>query len=47
MSPFGKDFYRALVIGFLIGCAGMALSINSVVAHAHAASIGPIVGIGH
>jgi hypothetical protein len=36
MTPFGKDFYRALAIGFLIGCAGMALSVNSAVVHAKA-----------
>lgn len=34
MQPFGKDFYRALVIGFLIGCAGMALSVGSVATQA-------------
>jgi hypothetical protein len=37
MKPFGKEFYRALAIGFLIGCAGMALSVNSVAVHARAA----------
>lgn len=36
MQPFGKDFYRALVIGFLIGCAGMALSVGSVATQAMA-----------
>jgi len=36
MQPFGKDFYRALVVGFLIGCAGMALSVGSVATHAAA-----------
>ncbi len=44
MSPFGKDFYRALVIGFLIGCAGMALSANGLAVHANAAPAGPIAG---
>ena len=41
MQPFGKDFYRALVIGFLVGCAGMALSVNGVAGHASAA---PVLG---
>ena len=45
MKPFGKDFYRALVIGFLIGCAGMALSVNGVAVRAHAAQASPIAGI--
>jgi hypothetical protein len=47
MSPFGKDFYRALVIGFLIGCAGMALSVSGVAVHAHAVPTGAIAGINH
>lgn len=36
MKPFGKDFYRALAIGFLIGSVGMALSVNGLTAHARA-----------
>jgi len=36
MTPFGKEFYRALAIGFLIGCAGMAMSVTGAVLHAHA-----------
>ena len=44
MKPFGKDFYRALVIGFLIGCAGMALSVNGVAVRAHAAPVSSIAG---
>jgi hypothetical protein len=39
MTPFGKDFYRALAIGFLIGCAGMALHANGLASHARAASV--------
>ena len=35
MAPFGKEFYRALAVGFLIGCAGMALSTTGVAVHAH------------
>lgn len=38
MNPFGKDFYRALAIGFLIGCAGMAFSVGSSAVHAHSAT---------
>jgi hypothetical protein len=38
MTPFGKEFYRAMAIGFLIGCAGMALSVNGLTSHAHAAA---------
>jgi hypothetical protein len=38
MKPFGKEFYRALAIGFLIGCAGMALNANGVVGYAQAAT---------
>ena len=38
MTPFGKEFYRALAIGFLIGCAGMALNANGVVGYAQAAT---------
>jgi len=38
MSPFGKDFYRALAIGFLIGCAGMALSVSNMAVHARDAA---------
>jgi len=37
MKPFGKEFYRAMAIGFLIGCAGMALSVSGVAVHARAA----------
>jgi hypothetical protein len=37
MKPFGKEFYRALAIGFLIGCAGFALSMNGIAVHARAA----------
>jgi hypothetical protein len=39
MGPFGKDFYRAMAIGFLIGCAGMALSVNGMTSHARAAAV--------
>ena len=38
MKAFGKEFYRALAIGFLIGCAGMALSANGVATHARSAT---------
>ena len=38
MKPFGKEFYRALAIGFLIGSVGMALSVNGLAAHAHAST---------
>jgi hypothetical protein len=37
MKPFGKEFYRAMAIGFLIGCAGMALSVSGVAVHARTA----------
>jgi|GEM_PF-3566398 len=37
MGPFGKDFYRALAIGFLIGCIGMAINSSGVVGQAEAA----------
>lgn len=37
MKPFGRDFFRALAIGFLIGCAGMAFSVSGVALHAHSA----------
>lgn len=30
MKPFGKEFYRALLIGFLLGSAGMALTANGI-----------------
>jgi len=36
MAPFGKDFYRALMIGFLIGCVGMAMSVGGAAVHARA-----------
>jgi hypothetical protein len=35
MAPFGREFYRALAIGFLIGCAGMALSATGGAVQAH------------
>jgi hypothetical protein len=38
MKLFGKDLYRALALGFLVGCAGMALNANSMVGHAQAAT---------
>ena len=38
MQPFGKQFYHALAIGFLIGSLGMALSANGLSSHAHAAA---------
>ena len=38
MKAFGKEFYRALAIGFLIGCAGMVLAANGVASHAHPAA---------
>ncbi len=44
MQPFGKDFYRALAIGFLVGCAGMALSVNGVAGHASAAPVMAHIG---
>ena len=47
MKPFGKDFYRALAIGFLIGCAGMALSVNSAVVHAKSAAISKTAILAH
>ena len=37
MNLFGKDFYRALMIGFLIGTAGVGLSVGS--AQLHAATV--------
>ncbi len=37
MHPFGKDFYRALAIGFLIGSVGMALSVDGIAVHARSA----------
>ncbi len=37
MTPFGKDFFRALLIGFLIGCVGMAINANGFADHAMAA----------
>jgi len=46
MKPFGKDFYRAMMIGFLIGCAGMAMSVGGAAVHARAAVAGHAVGIG-
>jgi hypothetical protein len=45
MKPFGKEFYRALVIGFLIGCAGMALSVGGVAVHARTAAFGHTSGL--
>lgn len=41
MKPFGKDLYRALVIGFLIGCAGMALGATDLAVHARTATPAP------
>jgi hypothetical protein len=38
MTPFGKEFYRALAIGFLIGCVGMALHADGLVGYAQAAT---------
>ncbi|WP_428332962.1 hypothetical protein [Novosphingobium sp.] len=38
MSLFGKDLYRALALGFVIGCAGMALNTNDLVSRAQAAT---------
>lgn len=38
MKPFGKEFYRALAIGFLIGSVGMALGTNGLATHAHAST---------
>lgn len=29
MKLFGKDFYRSLVIGFLIGTAAMGVSVGA------------------
>lgn len=43
MKPFGKEFYRALAIGFLIGCAGMALTANGIEVHAKSP---PAIGSG-
>ncbi|WP_226016213.1 hypothetical protein [Novosphingobium sp. FKTRR1] len=34
MKLFDKDFYRALMVGFLIGTAGMALSVGAAQVHA-------------
>ena len=46
MKAFGKEFYRALAIGFLIGSVGMALSVNGLTSHAHAASShGQTIGV--
>lgn len=40
MKLFDKDFYRALVAGFLIGTAAMALSVGA--AQVHAENTGPV-----
>jgi hypothetical protein len=34
MNLFGKDFYRALTIGFLIGTAAMAATVSTAQLHA-------------
>ena len=45
MKLFGKDLYRALALGFLIGCAGMALNVNGAISRAQAATSHiPIIG---
>ncbi|GAO54473.1 hypothetical protein [Novosphingobium sp. UBA1939] len=43
MGLFTPDFFRALLVGFLIGTAGMALSIGSDV-RAESAKAGVAVG---
>lgn len=44
MGLFTPDFFRALLVGFLIGTAGMALSIGSDV-RAEGAKAGAPVGV--
>ncbi|MBF5090481.1 hypothetical protein F1640_10740 [Novosphingobium sp. NBM11] len=44
MGLFTPDFFRALLVGFLIGTAGMALSIGSDV-RAESAKAGAAVGV--
>ena len=34
MNLLGKDFYRALMIGFLIGTAAMGITVGSAQLHA-------------
>ncbi|MEO0032082.1 MAG: hypothetical protein RIS94_1840 [Pseudomonadota bacterium] len=34
MNLFGKDFYRALMVGFLIGTAAVGVSVGSAQLHA-------------
>jgi hypothetical protein len=38
MNLLGKDLYRALALGFVLGCAGMALNTNGLVSRAQAAT---------
>ena len=45
MKLFGKDLYRALALGFALGCAGMALNANGMISRAQAATSHiPIIG---
>ncbi|WP_353228253.1 hypothetical protein [Novosphingobium sp.] len=39
MAPFDKQFYRALAVGFLLGCAAMAISTTGIVAQSVAAVV--------
>ena len=38
MKLFNNDLYRALALGFVLGCAGMAMSANGMITRAQAAT---------
>jgi len=38
MTLLGKDLYRALALGFVLGCAGMAMNTTGLITRAQAAT---------
>lgn len=38
MTLLGKDLYRALALGFVLGCAGMAINTTGLITRAQAAT---------
>jgi len=45
MTLLGKDLYRALALGFVLGCAGMAMNTTGLIGRAQAATSHiPLIG---